>query len=109
MNRRISPRHRVLGHGQIIARGVVINCVIRDLSDTGAKLGVSHKVRLPAEFHLLFVKRNLRLRVRLVRREGDVVGVSFVDMESAVQSLRRALAEAGDDRTHAKSAGYTRS
>ncbi|HEY7383850.1 MAG TPA: PilZ domain-containing protein [Beijerinckiaceae bacterium] len=109
MNRRISPRHRVLGHGQIIARGIVTNCVIRDLSDTGAKLGVSHKVRLPAEFHLLFVKRNLRLRVRLVRREGDIVGVSFVDMENAVHNLRRALADAGEDRTQARSSGYRRS
>ena len=53
MNRRITPRHRVLGHGQIIAKGVITNCVIRDLSDTGAKLGVSHKAKLPQQFNLI--------------------------------------------------------
>ena len=108
MNRRISMRHRVLGHGQIIARGVVTNCVIRDLSDTGAKLGITQKARLPEQFHLFFVKRNLRLRVRLVWREGDIAGVSFVDMESAVNNLRNALAEAGDDRRSVRSRGYSR-
>ena len=94
MNRRITPRHRVLGHGQIIAKGVITNCVIRDLSDTGAKLGVSHKAKLPQQFNLLFVKRNLSLRVRLVWRDADTIGVSFVEMEKAVTNLRRAL---GDD------------
>jgi PilZ domain len=104
-NRRVSPRYRVLGHGQIVAHGIVTNCVIRDLSDTGAKLGVTRKAKLPGQFNLLFVKRNLKLRVRLRWRDGDAAGVSFVDMEEAVSSLRRALAEAGQELKHGSPAG----
>jgi hypothetical protein len=104
-NRRVSPRYRVLGHGQIIAHGIVTNCVIRDLSDSGAKLGVSRKAKLPAQFNLLFVKRNLKLRVRLRWRDGDAIGVSFVDLEEAVSNLRRALAEAGQELRHAGPTG----
>ena len=55
----------MLGHAQIIGRTKAINCVVRDLSDTGAKLGVSNSVRLPAEFDLRFVQRRLTLRVRV--------------------------------------------
>ena len=104
-NRRVSPRYRVLGHGQVIANGVVTNCVIRDLSDTGAKLGVSRKARLPAQFNLLFVKRNLRLRVQLRWRDGDAIGVSFLDLEEAVSNLREAFAEVGQELKHGSPAG----
>jgi hypothetical protein len=103
-NRRVAPRFRVLGHGQVTAHGIVTNCVIRDLSDTGAKLGVSRKAKLPEQFNLLFVQRNLKLRVRLRWRSGDTIGVSFVDMEEAVGSLRRALAGSGEDLKQARSA-----
>jgi hypothetical protein len=51
--------------------------VVRDLSDTGARIGVCRKVRLPESFFLWFVKRNMRLHVRLRWREGDYAGVSF--------------------------------
>jgi hypothetical protein len=91
-SRRASPRYRVLGHGQIITQGFVTNCVIRDLSESGAKLGVSRKVKLPAQFSLLFVQRKLTLRVRLRWREGDAAGVSFSDIEAG--KLRSSLARA---------------
>ena len=92
-NRRVAPRYRVLGHGQVIAHGIMTNCVIRDLSDTGAKLGISRKAKLPQEFNLLFVKRGLKVRVRLRWRGGDTVGVTFCDIEEAASSMQRALAE----------------
>jgi hypothetical protein len=76
-DQRAAPRMRVLGHAKIVANGGQINCVVRDLSDTGAKLGVSRKVRLPQTFILCFVKRNLMLPVRLRWRDGDHIGVSF--------------------------------
>jgi hypothetical protein len=82
-NQRIAPRFRVLGHAQIITQAGATNCVVRDLSETGAKLGVSTHVRLPAEFDLWFVRRRLKLRVRVRWRKGEFVGVAFCEPEKA--------------------------
>jgi hypothetical protein len=76
-NKRTAPRFRVLGHAQILSRSGAINCVIRDLSDTGAKLGVTAAAKLPAEFDLWLVQRKLKLRARLRWRRGEFAGVSF--------------------------------
>jgi uncharacterized protein YfaT (DUF1175 family) len=71
----------VLGHAQILGRGVTANCIVRDLSETGAKLGVSSRTKLPAEFYLHVVQKNLKVRVRLIWREGDFAGVAFCAKE----------------------------
>ena len=84
--KRTAPRYRVLGHAQIIGPGGVTNCVIRDLSDSGAKLGVSHKVKLPPEFTLWLVQRKMKLRVHLRWRDGDYVGVSFLEPQPAFKT-----------------------
>ena len=64
-NKRAAPRKVVLGHGVITGPNVQANCVIRDLSSTGARLGVSAKVNLPAAFDLWLVKTRSRRRVLL--------------------------------------------
>jgi len=87
-DKRIAPRYRVLGHAQIISRTGATNCVVRDLSESGAKLGVSSKVKLPAEFDLWFVRRRLKLRVRVRWREGEYVGVAFCDPQQAPKATR---------------------
>jgi hypothetical protein len=79
--KRRTPRTAVLGHVQIVTRGGGINCVVRDLSDTGAKLGISRRAKLPDEFILWFVRRNIKLKARLRWREGDYAGVSFAGTE----------------------------
>jgi hypothetical protein len=66
-----------LGHAQIHADGKKINCIVRNLSEKGAKLGVSRDAQLPSRFTLCFVLRKLKLPVRLRWRRGDFAGVSF--------------------------------
>jgi len=85
-NKRVAPRYPVLGHAQIIGQTKAINCVVRDLSDTGAKLGVSNSVRLPAEFDLRFVQRRLTLRVRVRWRAGEYVGVAFCEPDRTLKA-----------------------
>jgi hypothetical protein len=80
--KRRAPRTAVLGHVQIVTREGGINCVVRDLSDTGAKLGISRRAKLPDEFVLWFVRRNVKLKARLRWRDGDYAGVSFSGTES---------------------------
>jgi hypothetical protein len=51
--KRAAPRKVVLGHGLIIGSDVQANCIIRDLSSTGARLGVSGKINLPGKHSIL--------------------------------------------------------
>jgi hypothetical protein len=67
----------VLGHGVITGPDIQANCIIRDLSSTGAKLGVSEKVILPPAFDLWLVKTRSRRRVVLRWRRGNFAGVEF--------------------------------
>jgi hypothetical protein len=76
-NKRAAPRKVVLGHGLIIGPNIHANCVIRDISSTGAKLGVSGKINLPAAFDLCLVKAQSKRRVLLRWRRGDFAGVEF--------------------------------
>lgn len=89
-DKRVAQRVQVLGHAQILGRTGAINCVVRDLSDTGVKLGVSSQVRLPAEFDLRFVQRRLTLRVQVRWRTGEHVGVAFCEPEKAPTVSRSA-------------------
>ena len=71
---RRSPRFEVHYLGQIDAGPSVapVNCIICDISATGAKLTVgTHQV--PDEFMLV-----LRRRCRVIRRADGQVGVTFV-------------------------------
>jgi len=67
---RIATRHRVLKAGTIEFGNNAINCVIRDLSITGAALEVPNQTGIPAQFTLLVPGDGLRLRCTVVRRGG---------------------------------------
>jgi hypothetical protein len=77
--RQIAPRRQVLGYCLVIANGVRANAIIRDVSATGAKVGINSRVKLPAEFYILDPKTNNARRVTLKWREGDFIGVHFCD------------------------------
>jgi hypothetical protein len=77
--RQIAPRRQVLGYCLVIANGVRANAIVRDVSATGAKVGINSRVKLPAEFHILDPKTNNARRVTLKWREGDFIGVHFCD------------------------------
>jgi len=74
---RKTPRRSVLGHAVIYTPSTRANCVVRDISQTGAKLGVSRNVKLPPVFDLFLVKTNSKRRVLLKWRAGDFAGIEF--------------------------------
>lgn len=57
-------------------------CVIVDISNSGARLVVDTTIDLPKEF-LLMLSRNVSRRCTLVWREDRKVGVRFRVMENA--------------------------
>jgi len=77
-DQRVAHRTRVSIPARVLWREGSQLCVIRDLSLTGAKLSVSRKAVLPAEFTLCSLQTEKRQRVRMHWRRFDYAGVSFV-------------------------------
>jgi hypothetical protein len=74
---RIALRHRVVKAGRIEFGRSSINCMVRDLSTTGAALEVSNQIGIPAKFTLVVPQDGLYLPCNVVRRSGYRVGVAF--------------------------------
>jgi hypothetical protein len=77
--------------GRIVIRGrSTINCTIRDMSDTGAKLRLAGASELPEEFELLVVKNDLIYPAMLAWQTSDHVGVTFTG-QPRQRGLRKLL------------------
>ena len=76
---RVSRRQRVLKSGKIIyANGsIVIDCTIRNISETGALLKVPATVAIPAQFEFRETMGGSGRRVAVVWRRGDLLGIQF--------------------------------
>jgi hypothetical protein len=77
--KRQAPRRRTLKGGSILF-GVapVIDCVIRNMSDTGAQLAVDSPVGIPDEFTLLIRPELIKRNCRVAWRKGNRIGIRFV-------------------------------
>lgn len=65
------------------ADGIRVPCVIQDVSETGAKLGLKDLAAVPDEFLLrLSGNRQATRHCLVVWRVGQVVGVRFVEEEA---------------------------
>ncbi len=76
---RRSPRHRTFKGAHICFRGLnlAIDCVVRDYSDTGARLQVESLIGIPDRFDL--VRDNFPMRVcRVIWRRAPEIGVEFL-------------------------------
>jgi hypothetical protein len=93
-DKRIAPRKDVFGEALVIAPGIKARCIVRDLSATGAKLGVSRKVILPQQFEVLLLKTKSIRRVMLRWRDGDFAGVQFCRGEAALPLADEAKSKA---------------
>jgi hypothetical protein len=74
---RIAPRYRVAKPAKLDHGGDKINCIIRDLSATGAALEISDIVRVPQNFILIIPEDRLRLPCHVVWRKEFRIGVAF--------------------------------
>jgi PilZ domain len=72
---RTAPRHRVLKAGTIEFNGGAINCMVRNLSTSGAALDVTSPIGIPEHFTLIADGSHLPCRV--VWRKEKRIGVAF--------------------------------
>ncbi len=91
--RRRSPRMRTLKGAQIIVPArTSVNCIVRNISETGACLQLHTPVFLSHTFDLTFDDPDWSRRsCRVVWREALLMGVEFTTPESAGGPIRRAL------------------
>lgn len=78
--RRIDPRMPCYLRGEIILNnGIeVVPCEVHDISDKGMRLAGPDFSRLPETFILTVARRQIRERVKVVRKTDDGVGVLIV-------------------------------
>lgn len=56
-----------------------IDCIMSDISATGARLGIMQLAEIPLEFELQIPEEGARAKVRLVWSNGREHGVVFTD------------------------------
>ena len=80
--RRQSTRQKSFLRGCIYFndRRTVIDCLVRDISEHGARLRFSDSISIPDSFELHIPQKNQTLRVTARWRHGMDVGVSFPDV-----------------------------
>jgi hypothetical protein len=83
-DRRQMPRHRTFLQGRVFYnnRRQSADCIIRELTDDGARLSFTDPVALPHAFELHIPNRDQTLRVETAWNHGTDVGVSFGKIES---------------------------
>jgi len=78
MKNRASPRRRVLKAGTIlIDRASTIDCVVRNVSDTGVLLEVASPVGIPDDFTLVVKADKLARPCHVAWRSARRLGVRF--------------------------------
>ena len=83
--RRSASRQKAFLQGRIYFnnRRSSFDCLVRDLSAHGAKLEFSSAIATPSVVELHIPNKGESYQARIVRRNGDEVGVLFDEQESA--------------------------
>jgi hypothetical protein len=78
-DRRHMPRHRTFLQGRVFFnnRRSTADCIIRELTDEGARLSFTDRVTLPHAFELHIPNRDQTYRVETIWNHGEEVGVTF--------------------------------
>ena len=76
---RKAARHRTYkaAHIAFVGHATTIDCVVRNLSDTGATLEVASPIGIPDAFDLVFKGDDAARRCRVIWRKETRVGVEF--------------------------------
>ncbi len=88
---RRATRRRTLKQATIAygGRHLTIECVVRDLSATGARLVVEHAASVPDTFELLIELDGLEAQCEVIWRNRTTVGVRFEQAPRHVEPRRR--------------------
>ncbi|WP_152045894.1 PilZ domain-containing protein [Aureimonas psammosilenae] len=87
--RRIAPRTKVLKRGQVVFNNnfSTFDCIVRNISATGALLTLDDAAHLPKEFGLRIGDDRTLRPARLVYRRGALAGIRFLDYVEPEEDL----------------------
>jgi hypothetical protein len=77
MEKRAAPRRPVLMSGAIEFAGSLINCLISNISISGAAIEVTSPHDIPERFNLVFKADGTQIPCHVVWRQEDRIGVAF--------------------------------
>jgi hypothetical protein len=78
IEKRVAPRHRVLKHGTLaFADGGGIDCMVRNISSSGARLDIANPIGVPQTFTLVIEADQFMRRCHAVWSSDKRVGVTF--------------------------------
>jgi hypothetical protein len=78
IEKRVAPRHRVLKHGMLaFGDGGGVDCMVRNMSSSGARLDIASPVGLPSTFTLVIQADRFKCRCHPVWSSDDRMGVAF--------------------------------
>ncbi len=79
INARGEVRQKVLRRGKITYQNYEIECQVRDLSSTGARLRLAGDVTVPSCFKLLILPEKITKQVQVCWRDELMLGVRFME------------------------------
>jgi hypothetical protein len=77
MERRAIPRKPVLMSGAIQFAGGAINCLVSNMTISGAALDVTNPRDIPERFNLVFKADGTQIPCHVVWRQEERIGVAF--------------------------------
>ena len=78
IEKRAAPRHRVLKHGMLaFGGGGGIDCMVRNISASGARIDILNPVGLPQAFTLVIETDHFLRRCHAVWSSAQQIGVAF--------------------------------
>jgi PilZ domain len=72
-----APRKTVLMSGAIEFAGSTMNCLVRNISISGAALDVSNPLDIPERFKLVFKADGTHILCHVIWRQAEQIGVAF--------------------------------
>lgn len=80
--RRTAPRMRVLKRAKLIFNGgfSTFDCIVRNISATGALLTIDDSVQLPKEFRIRIGEEQAIRPAELIYRRSMFAGIRFLDL-----------------------------
>ncbi|MEF2553066.1 PilZ domain-containing protein [Aurantimonas sp. A2-1-M11] len=81
--RRVAPRMRTLKRAKVVFNGgySTFDCIVRNISATGALLTIDDAAHLPKEFQIRIGEAQDERPARLVYRRAMFAGIRFLDIE----------------------------
>jgi PilZ domain len=78
IEKRVAPRHRVFKHGTLTFNdGGGVDCTVRNISSTGARLDIDNPVGVPQSFTLVIETDQFMRRCHAVWSSDKRIGVAF--------------------------------